>query len=993
MMSSPSRPFFFRSGLFFHQFVELCITSYPSPLDEGAPAPARLLLLAIAGGFEFFPACWAVDILSIIFSLLTLVLPGSSHFGDVSSKLREVFIAIFLLLSFAFRARSFARSASRHERGFNICSLTASFFWHNPALLYYASLRLWSLLRGQPVQIRAPRVFWLLIAPNYEFGEMHLEVTGDTKRRASHNSSGGIMKGLSSSLGSSFWAVLSSMGLYLISQIVAHGPSVMIHVTLWAQSHAYWSSIAPTTLVRGMENSNNGRILTQCHWVTSVRSTMGGVVDKANDATSLALTGLVSKFFRVATKPVARLSMVAGGLFGNELAERKFLTSEIQLITILPDTADGPVNCVKQWHDAHLEMPPFTAISYCWGPDDTRTNEIFVNGAKVLVTRSAFEVLVNMRSSWRPKTIWLDAICIDQDDKAETARQIPLMPHIYTYASEVVVWLGQSKTAALATSLVNRLFLINRMQATSRNTYSYEIPTNAASALEDMLRRSWFTRVWVVQEVVLPKGRITVRYGNSSLSWERLSWFTQAIQRDARLMNMLAIRSGFAGFANLAAIRHIDLMRRFSCITPDLPSLPSSTAFENTIRGGPRSLSLCFYLAQMFRSGCRFECKSPHDLIYGIMGLARVQKQHLTPNYNLPLRQLYIDVVRNAIEINANSSAKPMNDFCLDFLVHAGSSYRPQTPELPSWAPEWSLRTSTHPMLGTDGVAELLNTPKALGPVLHDAASVASFAQFDAEYTPVTRHQKALDVLKRVSSETNKTLYNVTPGTEPVAHLLPDDILEVQGYQSDRIKAIGCEFPVLNVSDWRKGLRVLQKWIEFFEEHYQGAPPGLEGVGIVSSFFGLVMQGVTDVRVDYLFTSPPRTMNLRQCGDTLPRIFSILRQGLFCNVDTQPTIVNPGPSDAEAIVTALPSSLQRTCAGRCIGITERGYYGLFLPGSKPDDSVMLFAGARFPFNLRLIVDSEPGGKIFELMGPAYVQGIMDGAVVSKELVFEPVRIR
>lgn len=39
--------------------------------------------------------------------------------------------------------------------------------------------------------------------------------------------------------------------------------------------------------------------------------------------------------------------------------------------------------------------------------------------------------------------LWIDAICINQHDLAEKARQIPLMTRIYSTAARVLVWLGK----------------------------------------------------------------------------------------------------------------------------------------------------------------------------------------------------------------------------------------------------------------------------------------------------------------------------------------------------------------------------------------------------------------------------------------------------------------------------------------------------------------------------------------------------------------------
>ncbi len=88
----------------------------------------------------------------------------------------------------------------------------------------------------------------------------------------------------------------------------------------------------------------------------------------------------------------------------------------------------------------------------------------------------------------KPQTVWIDFICINQDDTQDKNRQIPLMSRIYQQASRVIVYLGESDTAEQATALVNRLFLINRMSNTgSREEFYYEIARDSAHALKTML--------------------------------------------------------------------------------------------------------------------------------------------------------------------------------------------------------------------------------------------------------------------------------------------------------------------------------------------------------------------------------------------------------------------------------------------------------------------------------------------------------------------------
>jgi hypothetical protein len=107
----------------------------------------------------------------------------------------------------------------------------------------------------------------------------------------------------------------------------------------------------------------------------------------------------------------------------------------------LPDPDNDPIQCnlrvIK--FDAH----PFTALSYVWGAYNLPPDFITCNGVQIQVTNNCFSALKHLRKKLGTFTIWLDAVCINQDDQVEKSRQIPLMGDIYSRAHCVYVWLGE----------------------------------------------------------------------------------------------------------------------------------------------------------------------------------------------------------------------------------------------------------------------------------------------------------------------------------------------------------------------------------------------------------------------------------------------------------------------------------------------------------------------------------------------------------------------
>src|SRR5436305_1313689 len=86
----------------------------------------------------------------------------------------------------------------------------------------------------------------------------------------------------------------------------------------------------------------------------------------------------------------------------------------------------------------------YHALSYAWG-DQPSTKTIECDGQQLKVTPHLLEGLKSIHATTGISVIWVDAICINQEDDNEKASQVAKMHRIYGEATSVVVWLGSSK--------------------------------------------------------------------------------------------------------------------------------------------------------------------------------------------------------------------------------------------------------------------------------------------------------------------------------------------------------------------------------------------------------------------------------------------------------------------------------------------------------------------------------------------------------------------
>jgi hypothetical protein len=158
--------------------------------------------------------------------------------------------------------------------------------------------------------------------------------------------------------------------------------------------------------------------------------------------------------------------------------------------------------------------PAYITLSYCW-EGQVQDNVVMCDGRDLHVTQNVVAILNYLAITYPRHWFWIDAICIDQDNKAEKNVQVPLMRKIYERSLRMVAWIGRKDEDIAATiqDLPNMFTKardhvgepIGRDEAYWR---AYGILTRRPSVwfgLYKILLQPWFRRLWVIQEVILSK--------------------------------------------------------------------------------------------------------------------------------------------------------------------------------------------------------------------------------------------------------------------------------------------------------------------------------------------------------------------------------------------------------------------------------------------------------------------------------------------------------
>ncbi|KAF5020014.1 hypothetical protein F66182_7950 [Fusarium sp. NRRL 66182] len=136
---------------------------------------------------------------------------------------------------------------------------------------------------------------------------------------------------------------------------------------------------------------------------------------------------------------------------------------------------------------------PYEALSYVWGSEE-KPRSISIDNYDLPIGQNLHDALSQLRYPLLERIIWIDAICINQGDTDEKGRQVQSMAKIYAKASRVIVWLGSS--AAESHQALEELRF-----AASEQPISPSRSEIGQQAVLTLLRRPWFQRIWVLQEV------------------------------------------------------------------------------------------------------------------------------------------------------------------------------------------------------------------------------------------------------------------------------------------------------------------------------------------------------------------------------------------------------------------------------------------------------------------------------------------------------------
>ncbi len=398
---------------------------------------------------------------------------------------------------------------------------------------------------------------------------------------------------------------------------------------------------------------------------------------------------------------------------------------------------------------AHEAYEP---LSYVWGSPDFDLTFI-CDGKRLAITTSLDHGLRRIRMPNRDRCVWVDQICINQQDTVERGSQVQFMNAIYKHANSVLVWLGPDTghKADAAFSFVRSLSdTLNDADryAQFKADHTSEMLTQRReedwTSVKVLTQLPWFERVWIIQEIGT-RAPATLFWGDASMDWYTLYSVCDRLTEFHHLRRHFDIETSKVKF----------VFQRF--VPPDV-----ATRHANRLS----------FIYELHRAR-HVNATDPRDRVFAFLGHYSVtgkELRGLRANYDAEtgtLPNVYRDA---AVRTLAGGGADPGLITLAAVQHHELASSLADWHErrdkagdrhyIPSWVPDWRTFTS-----------HILSEPTSP----HRACGAGSFSKpsFVVDGKSLCIKGVAIDVITEASAPLEpKVLHKVEPGKQTLIEQL-----------------------------------------------------------------------------------------------------------------------------------------------------------------------------------------------------------------------------
>ncbi len=286
--------------------------------------------------------------------------------------------------------------------------------------------------------------------------------------------------------------------------------------------------------------------------------------------------------------------------------------------------------------EPQLPQTEYEAVSWCWGREEINKSLRIHDKVDGVEEAFSFKISPNLESALRafrydefPRLLWVDAICINQKSMKERNEQVPKMNQIYGQAMNVCIWVGDAdESSQMAMNFIRtkvlKLWEFDKLCENLKEADSW-------LALVTLMKRPWFSRRWVVQEIALANHG-TLYCGRDQIDWQdfadAVSLFVEVESATHRLSEVMKHDTKSDHIPNFFG--HVPALGAALLVDATGNLFRSSIITKNTKQ--ERLLSLEHLVSKY----SVFEATQPRDTIYALLAIASDTTPQ-APDPDLPL--------------------------------------------------------------------------------------------------------------------------------------------------------------------------------------------------------------------------------------------------------------------------------------------------------------------------------------------------------------------
>ena len=572
------------------------------------------------------------------------------------------------------------------------------------------------------------------------------------------------------------------------------------------------------------------------------------------------------------------------------------------------------------------EAYTFDAVSYVWGePKFTDILRCGSTGDEIRITPTLGSALRRFRSSKTPRRLWADAVCINQSDNEEKARQVAQMALIYQRARSTVIYLGDQlpgqeryvyfllKLADAVPSIASAVLDMNKNNDHIQRIMLDAFGRENLPAIRNMTKFPWFGRRWIIQEAALCRV-VVVFFGRSMLRLDHLQLS----------MTALANSSFITYGAAQGAMNSLDVIQ-----------------FIRNYRSRWMEKGSGYGILDLLVNSHFSQATEPRDRLFALLALALDVNRpgeassgiSLRPDYTKYLLETYTDFALQCLR------SSPTLD-----LLHCAGSFR------------CTLPTSGNPYLDTDGPM--------------------GYPSYVPDWTARRRYMPLVDVRRFAAGFGDGA---------PAARTIRARSLVIRGMVLDYVSKSTEAFPDTLLPDLIPGVigTSLQVYDSVVPPGSAAAPIPLEAFSRTL----IVDNALLDSSI--MLKGAPRTpeqdeeerARAERSRKALHMGFQAIHADYKATGAKNMNFLKVQNGDGKNFLQLqYAKAICQTMEGRSFFMSERRFMGVGPDDIREKDLIVVFFGVRTPFVLRPVPFY--GAGAYKIVGDCYVDGFMYGEALK-----------